>query len=165
MLEPDIDALCGRRDINSFAPQKVRGFVAAQQSVGGIGRLVFGDLERIGFDRGRGTVWIVADKIDVRMFVPKINGFVGRPFAVRFVIDIAHVVGLIAFETKRSRRAVLVVDDVNAHTVAVAETLVVDACGGYLRNLVIQLYGKRRIAFADRRCIEVFHAPCKRQAQ
>ena len=150
VLEFDIDTLGGRCYINCFTPQKVRGFVAAQQAVGGIGRLVFGYLERIGIDRSRRTVRVIADDVDVRMFVEEIDGFVGNPFPVRFVIDIPHVVGLIAVGLKCSRRTVLVVDDVNAHTVAVAEPFIVDARGGYLRNLVIQLYGKRRIASADR---------------
>lgn len=141
MLELDGDTLRGRGDVGRLAPQEIAGFVSAQKAVGSFGRLVLGHLERIGVDRRRRTVGIITDDVDVRILVPEVDRLVGNPLAVGLVVDITDVVGLVALDNQLAGNPAVIVDNIDAHTVTVAETFVVDTRGGNLFDLVEELYG------------------------
>ena len=132
VLHGQADDADGGGHVGHFAPEEVAGLIAAHLAV--LARLVLVALhgEVVGLDAFGFTERIVAVDVDVRVLVFPIE-VVGRvPCVCRLVEGVAHVVAAVAGELQGARFVAVEVDDVDAHDVAVAEAVVVDALQGEL---------------------------------
>ena len=132
VLHGQADDADGGGHVGHFAPEEVAGLIAAHFAV--LARLVLVALhgEVVGLNAFRFTERIVAVDVDVRVLVFPIE-VVGRvPCVCRLVEGVAHVVAAVAGELQGARFVAVEVDDVDAHDVAVAEAVVVDALQGEL---------------------------------
>ena len=75
----------------------------------------------------------------MRMLVFPEKVISGVPLIVRLIERVAHIIATIAIYLQGSRLVSLVIYDVNAHHVAVAETVVVDAGYGKLVDIARKL--------------------------
>ena len=142
------DALC-RGYFLGFAPEEVAGFVASQVVAFGSFRLVFLDGEFIGVHVGRRAERVVAVDVDGCVVVFPID-VVGRvPFVGRFVEGVFHVRAAVACVLKYAGRVSFVVHDVDAHLVAVAETVVIDTADGELFDFARERDGHLRRSFCS----------------
>ena len=75
----------------------------------------------------------------MRMLVFPEKVISGVPLIVRLIESVAHIIATIAIYLQGSRLVTLVIYDVNAHHVAVAKTVVVDAGYGKLVDIAREL--------------------------
>ena len=111
-----------------LAPKEVARLVAAHLAVGRSAALVFLHLKLIVVDALGVGEGIVAVNVDVRVLVFPVDVVGGFPLVVGFVERVAHVVATVAAGFQSAGRAAVVVDDVDAHHVSVAEAVVTDTC-------------------------------------
>ena len=76
----------------------------------------------------------------MRVLVFPVDVVGGFPLVVGFVERVAHVVATVAAGFQSAGRAAVVVDDVDAHHVSVAEAVVADTCQRQLLDAARQLY-------------------------
>ena len=135
MTETQLNHLVGRSYILGFSPQKVRSLVAADFTVSCRCALIFLDLESISLDVIGGTERVIAIDVDVRLIVFPINVLSRSPRVSRFVERVFYVVSAIPSVEQCTCRRIIIIDDVDAHSIPVAETRVVHTCCVDLFNI------------------------------
>ena len=130
----------GRRHVGHLSPQKVAGFVAAHLAVLRRLALVALHLKLVVVHALGVGKRIISVHVDVGVLVFPVE-VVGRvPLIVRLVERVAHVVATVAAGLQRAWCAAVIIDNVHAHHVAVAEAVVVDARHRQLVDVAGELY-------------------------
>ena len=130
----------GRRHVGHLSPQKVAGLVAAHLAVLRGLALVALHLKLVVVHALGVGKRIISVHVDVGVLVFPVE-VVGRiPLIVRLVERVAHVVATVAAGLQRAWCAAVIIDNVHAHHVAVAEAVVVDTCHRQLVDVAGELY-------------------------
>ena len=132
--------VCGGSHVSHLSPQEVAGLVAAHLAVLRRLALVALHLKLIvvhALGVGKGIISVHVD-VGVLVFPVEVVGRV--PLIVRLVERVAHVVATVAAGLQRAWCAAVIIDNVHAHHVAVAEAVVVDARHRQLVDVARELY-------------------------
>ena len=139
MRHRQTDYAGGRSHIRHLAPEKIARFVATHFAIFCCLALVFLYFKLIILYALRIGKRIVTIHINMRMLVFPEKVISGVPLIVRLIESVAHIIATVAVYLQGSRLVSLVIYDINAHHVAVAETVVVDAGYGKLVDIAREL--------------------------
>ncbi len=125
MRERQADNSVSRSRILRLAPQKVGRLVASQIAVQRICALILQNLEGIFIDIFNGSVWVIAEDIDVRLVILPIYVVFRSPFVGILIEGEPDIVSPVAVVLQCPGFAAVVVHDIDSDLILVGESGVV----------------------------------------
>ena len=125
MLEAHRDTVLRRRDILRLCPQEVRSLIRSHLAVLRLLGLILSHLERICLDRTWLGIRIVTEEVYFRVVILVVDVVLRIPSVILGKGKL-HIIGLVVLQKECSRGVTIVVNEVDTHNIARAETRVVN---------------------------------------
>ncbi len=140
MRQRQTDNTCRRSHVSNLSPKEVACLIATHLTVGSLLTLVLLHLKLIVIDALGTAERIVAIHVNMRVLVFPVEVVGGTPLVVCLVKSVAHIVATVATRLQSARIVAVVINDIHAHHVTIAETVVVDTCHCQLVDVARELY-------------------------